>query len=185
MRFNTHGKLQGAHAFLSASQYHWLNDDDAKLIERFKTWQAAARGTALHDLAHRAIELGVKLPRTPKTLNMYVNDAIGYRMKTEQVLFYSLNCFGTADAISYRKNLLRIHDYKSGVTKASFSQLMVYAAIFCLEYDFRPASLKAELRIYQNDEIRILEPEGDDIAYVVDQIIRFDKLIDQMKLEME
>ena len=95
MRFNQHSDLLGSHSFLSASKYHWVNYDDAKVDRVFRTAQASARGTALHEFAMNAIRLGVKLPRTPKTLNSYVNDAIGFRMATEQVLFYSINAFGT------------------------------------------------------------------------------------------
>ena len=42
MKFNDHSRLEGAHAFLSASKYHWVNYDDAKLIESYRTAQAAA-----------------------------------------------------------------------------------------------------------------------------------------------
>jgi len=111
MNFNKHFRLEGQHAFLSASKYHWINYDEEKLISTFTKFQATQKGTALHELAMNLINLGVKLPKTNKTLNMYVNDAIGFKMHTEQILYYSDNCFGTADAISFKKNLLRIHDY--------------------------------------------------------------------------
>lgn len=183
MNFNEHSHLEGHHAFLSASNYHWVNYDEDKLIATYSRHMAARKGTELHDFACNAIRLGIKLPRTNKTLNMYVNDAIGYKMKTEQILYYSENCFGTADAICFRKNMLRIHDYKSGVTPTSMKQLEVYTALFCLEYNFKPTDIDIELRIYQNDEILMHVPEPETIYYISDKIIAFDKKIDQIKME--
>lgn len=183
MNFNRHSELEGQHAVLSASKHHWIRYSDEKFDETFRTRLAAQRGTELHELAHNAIRLNVKLPRSQKTLNMYVNDAIGYRMKTEQVLFYSFNAFGTADAISFRKNMLRIHDLKTGVTKASPNQLEVYAALFCLEYGFKPAEIEIELRIYQNDEVHIFNPDPHDITHIMDRIITFDRRIEQLRME--
>jgi len=175
--FNDHSKLVGQHAFLSASKYHWINYDEAKLQEVWRNAQAARRGTELHALAHELVRLGIKLPRSSKTLNTYVNDAIGFRMTTEQVLVYSENCYGTADAIAFGKDLLRIHDLKTGLITGSMHQLEVYAALFCLEYDIKPGQIGIELRIYQNDEIEITNPYVDVIAHVMDKIIVFDRLI--------
>lgn len=115
---------------------------------------------------------------------MYVNDAIGFGMTPEQVLYYSPNCFGTADTISFKKNILRIHDLKTGETKASLHQLEVYAALFCLEYDIKPGELDdIELRIYQNDDVLVGHPQADDILPIMDSIIHFDKLIEKCKEE--
>ena len=183
MNFNKHSGLEGAHAFLSASKYHWVNYDDAKMANAFITWQAAQRGTELHEFAKRCIELKQKLPRTQKTLNMYVNDGIGYRMTPEQVLFYSENCFGTADTISFKSGKLRIHDLKTGVSHASMMQLSIYAALFCLEYRMKPGEISYELRIYQNDDVQIYIPEVDEIAHIIDRIITFDKLISRLREE--
>ncbi|AXH44627.1 exonuclease [Arthrobacter phage MediumFry] len=144
---------------------------------------AKQQGTELHDLAATLIKFGQRLPESSKTLNMYVNDAIAYRMTPEQVLAYSINCFGTADAISFRDNFLRIHDLKTGVTKASMRQLEVYAALFCLEYDVKPGEIKIELRLYINDEVQVYEPEVIDIAQIMSTIVTFDRRIDQMKEE--
>jgi hypothetical protein len=116
---------------------------------------------------------------------MYVNDAIGFKMKPEQVLYYSENCFGTADAIIFRNNLLRIHDLKTGVTKAHMEQLEIYAALFCLEYKKRPSDIDMELRIYQNNEIVIFNPTAEDIVPIMDKIITFDKIINKLKSEEE
>ena len=110
MNFNKHSNLEGQHAFLGASKYHWLNYNDDKLVETFSNLRAAQKGTELHEFAAMCIRLRQKLPKSQKTLNEYVNDAIGYRMHPEQVLYFSEWCFGTADAISFRNNFLRIHD---------------------------------------------------------------------------
>ena len=108
---------------------------------------------------------------------MFVNDAIGFKMIPEQVLYYSDNCFGTADAISFNKNKLRIHDLKTGVIKASIEQLLIYASLFCLEYRVDPNSIEIELRIYQNNDIVIVDPEKEHIKSIMDTIIIFDKRI--------
>lgn len=181
MNFNEHGQLKGCHAFLSASKYHWVNYDEEKLAATYSNFLAVQKGTKLHDFAAQCIELGQKLPKSKKTLNMYVNDAIGFRMTPEQVLYYSDNCFGTADAISFRDGLLRIHDLKTGVTPAHMEQLMIYAALFCLEYRMKPAEIGMELRLYQSDEILIHEPEVDEIVPIMDKIVSFDKLIQRIK----
>lgn len=184
MNFNQHSNLLGKHAFLSASSYHWVNYSEERLEERLITAFAAQRGTELHEFASKAIALGVKLPKTKTTLNMFVNDAIGYRMSSEQVLYYSDNAFGTADAISFNRGRLRIHDLKTGVTKVSMIQLQIYMALFCLEYGIKPGKVDAELRIYQNDEVMVEHPEIDDILHIMDTIVTFDKRIDTIKEEV-
>jgi hypothetical protein len=127
------------------------------------------------------IRLNVKLPRSAQTLNRYVNDAIGYRMQCEQALFYSENCYGHADTISFRDDFLRIHDLKTGLIAGSMDQLKIYAALFCLEYGYKPGLIKIELRIYQNDEVFAEIPEVDEIAHIMSRIITFDDLIEQAK----
>lgn len=184
MNFNNHSKLSGMHAFLSASQYHWIRYSEEKIVDRYNKQLAVKKGTELHDFASKCILLGQKLPKSKKTLNSFVNDAIGYRMETEQVLFYSENCFGTADAISFneKERFLRIHDLKTGVNPAHFEQLIIYTAMFCLEYNHSPEDLRVELRLYQSDEILILEPDPADIKDITAKIILFDKLIDKEKM---
>lgn len=183
MNFNRHLELQGHHALLSASSYAWTNYDVDKLEIWFARQLAKQEGTELHELAATLIKKGIKLPRSSKTMNMYVNDAIGYRMTPEQVLMYSLNCFGTADAISFRDGLLRIHDLKTGITKASMRQLEVYAALTCLEYDLKPGEIQMELRIYINDEVQIHNPEVLDIAQIMSTIVSHDRRINEMRME--
>ena len=182
MNFNKHSLLEGQHAFLGASQYHWLNYDEEKLVSTYTKMLAKQRGTELHEFAAQAIRLGIKMdPRSHKTLNMYVNDAIGYRMIPEQVLAYSNNCFGTTDAIAFKKKLLRIHDFKSGEVPAHMQQLEIYAALFCLEYDVRPSDIDIELRIYQSGDILVFNPTAEDIVPIMDKIISFDKVINKIK----
>lgn len=183
MNFNTHLALAGRHSFLSPSNYHWINYNDQKLDARYAGFRAAVRGTALHALAHDAIKLGVKLAKSNSTLSMYVNDAIGYKMEVEQPLYYSDNCFGTADAISFRRNTLRIHDLKTGVTPASVHQLEVYAAIFCLEYDVDPFAIKIELRIYQNGQCLIYDADPEVILHIMDRIVELNMKIELLRAE--
>lgn len=181
MNFVSHSNLEGQHAFLSASKYHWINYDSDKLTNSYENFLAAQRGTELHAFAAQCIKLGQKLSRSKRTLNMYVNDAIGYGMTPEQILFYSNNCFGTADAISFRNNLLRIHDLKTGVVPAHMEQLMIYASLFCLEYKYKPSSIDVELRIYQSDEVVVHNPSSDEIDPIINKIVEFDKVINNIR----
>lgn len=183
MNWNRHSDLEGSHAFLSASKYHWINYDTDKLADSYKNFMATLKGTELHEFASRCIALGQKLPKSQKTLNMFVNDAIGYKMQSEQVLYYSDNCYGTADAIAFRNGMLRIHDLKTGKALAHMEQLMVYAALFCLEYKVKPGDIQMELRLYQNDEVIFHNPEADEIVPIIDKIIAFDKVINRIKEE--
>lgn len=182
MDFNYHGHLRDRHAFLSASKYHWIRYDEEKLANSFITQMAAQRGTELHAHAAEAIRLGIKQRQTKQTFNMYVNDALGYRMSPEVILHYSDNAFGTADTISFHKNLLRIHDLKTGVSKTSFDQLMIYAAFFCLEYGFKPPTIGMELRIYQNDATEVFNPDPDQIVHIMDKIVTFDRKINELRV---
>lgn len=187
MNFNTHfGRVPaGGHALLSPSNYHWIRYDLDKMDQVFHSAMTAQRGTELHKLAHDLIRLGVKLPETGQTLNLYVNDAIGFRMTSEVVLYYSENCYGTTDCISYNEQLklLRISDLKNGLLEASMEQLLVYAALFCLEYGFKPTEIKIELRIYQNDDVRLHVPEYGDIFHIMEQIKILDRRIRHLRKE--
>lgn len=114
MRWNRHLNLQGEHAFLSPSSWHWINYSPERLIQRWVSTKASDYGTEQHEYAHREIQAG-RESGLIGTIGLYINDAIKYRMECEQVLFYSENCFGTPDTISFRRNVLRIHDLKTGV----------------------------------------------------------------------
>lgn len=187
--FNDHYRYADRHSFLSPSKYHWINYDPEKMRSVYETQIMAAKGTALHELAKRLITHRVKLPRNRKTINAYVNDAIGYMMTPELILFYSDNCFGTADALSFRLDvetglmLLRIHDLKTGKTRTSVHQLEVYAAIFCLEYDFSPTEILMEFRIYQNDDVQIFDGDPAVVQDIMNKIVSYDRLIEEMKAE--
>lgn len=183
MDFNPHYDLIGEHAFLSASKYHWINYDEEKLVNTYKKYQATQRGTRLHDIACQLISEGITLPRNKKTLNRYVNDAIGFKMKPEQPLVYSANCFGTADTIGFKNDKLRVHDLKTGETQASMHQLEVYDALFCLEYGYSPSEIEIENRIYQLDEVHVDIPDPMLIRGIMDKIIIFDQLIEKLKME--
>ncbi len=183
MRFNKHFNLEGLHAPFSASQSHWLRYDDDKVMETYRNKKAAEMGTRLHQWAKDTIDLRIKQPRSNKTIYAYVNDAIGYGMDTEVVLYYSDRFFGTADAISFKRNVLRIHDLKTGKTPVHMEQLEVYAALFCLEYRVNPADIQIELRIYQNDTIIYHEPTVEDIVPIMDKIVHLNKLLEKIDSE--
>lgn len=212
MNFDKHSELEGTHAFLSPSNYSWVNYTEEKLIQRYLNQKAIERGTRLHAFAKEAIELNQPMPRTKTTLCMYVNDALGFKMTPEQPLFYSFNCYGTADAIDYKKNILRIHDLKTGENEASMKQLYIYAALFCLNYQEKVRLLRKKgrsdndiaheldvkvnelhfepermadiiLRIYQNNEVREEHPDPLDIRELMNIIVSHDKVLNQLKAE--
>ena len=212
MKFKNYSELEGSHAFLSPSQPAWLRYDDDKLRERYINAQAVERGTKLHALAHDLIVMNVMLPRSKTSLNMFVNDAIGFKMTSEQPLFYNGLCYGTADAIEYRRNCLRIHDLKTGETEGKMEQLEVYAALFCLnyqiltriyrkdgmsdveiakEFDVKPSELHfdprqmsgIELRIYQYGEIKSEEPDPELILDHMENIVHKVDVLKEVKAE--
>ena len=205
MIFNQHSELEGQHAFLSPSKYSWLNYDQEKLETAYRRQYANTIGTILHDLAHRCILNKVKLSKSDRhlvllalldngvpqglidandileTLSPFVNDALGFRMETEQVLYYSENAFGTADVICFRDNTLRIHDYKSGIAPVHMDQLYIYAALFCLEYDKKPEQIQIELRIYQSGEALIDKPSPEVIRAIMNKIVDSDRFLRKLK----
>ena len=208
MIFEQHSKLIGKHATLSPSQPHWLRYTEEQLYQKYASQYAQSMGTALHALAETLIKNHLKLKKSDKltvlshllnsgiprnVIDMdriynnfmtYVNDAIGFKLTPEQILYYSDYCFGTADAISFRNNFLRIHDYKSGTTPAKMEQLLIYAALFCLEYKVKPGEIEIELRIYQNDEILYDKPTAEDILPVMDSIIQHSKTLERINEEV-
>lgn len=212
MIFDKHLELEGSHAFLSPSSNAWTNYDDEKLRQRYLNFKNLERGTRLHQFARDAIELNRMQPRSKETLCMYVNDAIMFKMTPEQPLIYSLNCFGTADTISYKRNVLRIHDLKTGEIEAGMKQLYIYAALFCLNYqnrvqelrkkgksdidiagmlDVKPSEIHFEperfddivLRIYQFGEIKEEHPDPLDIRDLMNTIVHLDQVLNDVKAE--
>lgn len=205
--FNNHDRLKGRHAILSPSQPTWLDYNEEQLEQKYRSSYAQTIGTSAHELAETLIRESIRLKKTDKNMLLvhllqsgipraaididrlysnfmeYVNDAIGFGLVPEQILYYSDVCFGTADAISFKKNFLRIHDYKSGIMPAKMEQLLVYAALFLLEYRqvIKPGELSGcELRIYQNDEIIVCNPQADDLLPVMDSIIKKTKFYESM-----
>lgn len=161
MHYRQHLNLEGKHAIISPSNYHWLDKEnvDDILTAKLKAHYAKDLGTAVHLYAKDRIESHMKLTKAEKnsvlfslirdhriprraidmdyifpTLLSYVNDAIAMRMDPEIVLEYSSVCFGTADSIKLQNDFLRIHDLKTGSSPTSMKQLEQYAAIFFLEY---------------------------------------------------
>ena len=183
MNFVKHLNLEGLHAPFSPSQSAWLRYDDEKALTVYSNRKAAEIGTRLHAWAKETIDLGIKQPKSKKIIYAYVNDAIGFKMSTEVVLYYSERFFGTADAICFRNGFLRIHDLKTGKTPVHMEQLEIYAALFCLEYKVKPGDIEMELRIYQNDEILVHNPTAEDIAPIIDKIVHLNKLLEQIEKE--
>lgn len=212
MIFKKHSELEGRHAILSASSWRWVNDDIESLTKRICSQYLTSIGTILHDIARKHIKHRIKLNKYDKknvmlelveqgipamvidTINFdsmyenlmqYVNDCVAFKMTPEVVLAYSRNFFGTADAIKYdeESRFLRIHDFKSGTTPAHMEQLLIYVALFCLEYGIKPNSIQTELRIYQGGEITIYEPPTEQINQIIETIITFDNFMTKMREE--
>lgn len=208
MIFNEHKELEGKHAFLGASQWRWLNWNDETLVQRYYSQYAQTIGTVIHNLAHDCICNGMKLNKSDKhVIDMYmyqnfipknvynselilnnlinfVNDAIGFHMRSEVVLYYSKNAFGTTDAIGYneKEKTLRIHDLKNGETPGHIEQPMVYAAYFCLEYKMAPTSMAhIYLRLYQNGEYVEVEADPMQIENIMKLTKSRDAQIEELK----
>lgn len=179
--FNYHPSVEGKHAFLGASKYHWIRYDLDKMKKIWENKFKSEEGTRKHIFAAFAIRERVKLADNGTTLSLYVNDAIGYRMTPEQVLYYNEDCFGTADAISFKKGVLRVHDLKTGVHPGSFDQPKIYCALFCLEYKINPFDIEMIMRIYQDDQIfeDIADPQ--EISDIMKTIREFTKEIEKMR----
>lgn len=183
MQWNNHYRLRDTHAFLSASQWHWLRDDKEKLIKRYKSFLAVKEGDKLHKLAKALIDAGIYVADNKHTFGMYVNDSIRLGMDAEVLLYYSDNCYGTADSILYLPGFLEIHDLKTGRIPAHMEQLKIYAALFCLEYHVDPENLEIRLRIYQHSEIISEDPDPSEIRAIMDKIVESDEIIDELKNE--
>jgi len=213
MIFNKHSELEGRHALLSPSKHYWMNYDDEQLIKNYISSFATDIGTLVHEYAADRIKYRIPIePDNEEAKNgllihlmkngipfrvidldriftnvvPYINDCIGYRMESEIVLKYSDLCFGTADAIGVRRNWLRIHDLKTGVTPASMDQLLLYAGLFFLEYkrDYRPQTMKVELRIYQSGDILVNQPNSEEIKAAMEKIVHGNDLLMKNVLEV-
>ena len=182
------------------------------IFQRYKSQYASTIGTLLHEYAEKRIRYGKRLETTIsakkqaksdieimlleagipmsvididsqfENLLTYVNDGVGFRMTPEVILWYSDNFFGTTDSIYFRDKELRIHDYKSGKIPAHMEQLEIYAALFCLEYSYKPSDITINLRLYQGDEIVEHSPEPGVIGDIMKTIVDIDKLINKWKV---
>lgn len=204
MIFNKHPNLEGRHAILGASTYQWLDYNDEQLVNKYCLFYASTIGTVIHNMCMELIlnriklrknddrllffelvrngipEIAIDMPYLFPTVAMYVNDAIGFRMTPEVVLKYSDNCFGTTDSICYYDNTLRIHDLKTGKKEAKFDQLLIYAAIFYLEYGLKFYENETILTIYQGGEAKTIVPTPEDIGDVIKIIRASDKKITKL-----
>ena len=180
--FRPHPNVEGTHAILSASNYHWVNDSEEKFIERLGTLQAAKKGTRLHAWASEAILLGRRQPEEGEPgydiLSQYINDALDLGLIPEQVLMYSMYAFGTADTVGFEEyeedshfaGFLRVHDFKSGrIEVKQPTQLYMYAVFFCLEYGYKPFEIEGELRIYQRDMIKSFDIDRSHLSFLYDR----------------
>lgn len=196
MEWIPHWNLQGKHAFLSPSGYSWLGYDEDKMARSYENKQNTARGTALHELASQLIMSKTELAPKKKALNLFVNDCIRDNMSSEVLLYYSDYCFGTADGIKWDSdnNELRIYDLKTGVSKPSFKQLDIYAALFCLEYGVNPKKITIIQRLYQGngyseqvilkDKARLEDENDGNIAWIMDHIKKMSKVLQEKEDEI-
>lgn len=170
------------HAFLGASNYHWLRYDKQKLIDTFRNKMLAEKGTEIHDLAAKAISLGFGLKDHGSYLEQYVDFCIENKMEPEFFLYFSDNCYGTADAISFDGYTLKICDLKTGVTKVKMDQLEIYAALACLINDVNPEDIIIELRIFQKGcEVQEKVASPSIIFNIMNRIIEYDAIIEEEK----
>lgn len=206
MIFNKHPELDNKHAFMGASKSSWLTKDPDGFREAYLNSFAQAKGTAVHALAHDCIVSHTTLTLADThlvdicmykafipvqaysssnillTLVPFVNDAIGFHMLSEVHLFYNWYCYGTTDAILFddHSKQLRIHDLKTGTLPAHMEQLVIYAALFCLEYHKDPKDFTTLLQIYQEGNIVKYSPNCKEIKTVMNTIERNTKIIDDL-----
>lgn len=188
---------EGAHAFLGASQHAWINTDNLEdIIGRYNNSFAQSIGTITHSMAADCIRYHIKpkssgkdmlirdlckgeIPRDAYDIDAlysntknYIDDAIGYRMRPEQGLYYNPVFFGTADAIAYddKRSVIRIHDLKTGQRPASMDQLRIYAALFCLEFNVLPEKTTFILNIYQNSDVIFDDTDPKELRSMIKEI---------------
>ena len=191
MIWNRHSNLEGSHAFLSASKYNWITKTNEELVQAYTNSYSQTIGTLMHAYAADSIKFREKLRKSDARgakfdlMRRGVPEfAIDIRSFFPTVMAYvndSDLCYGTADSITVSNDILRIHDLKTGVTPAKTDQLMVYAALFFLEYPYKPERLRTELRIYQMDDIIVREPEVEEIREVMNAIVEKDRVLQKLK----
>jgi hypothetical protein len=174
-------KEETKHALLSPSRMHWVNYDDERFNIFLENHQRAVLGSRLHAFADEAIKLKRRMPNTNDALNQHVNDAIGYRMDSEVLVYVSENAFGTIDALFCDGKTLRIHDLKTGLHPGNMLQLKIYAAFYCIEQNLDPEDLEIILQIYQGEGVEVNEPSASEIRIIMDRTLYFDSLIKSQK----
>lgn len=117
------------------------------------------------------------------SVKMFVCDSIGFRMESEQKLSVSKVIEGTADAVRFypKDNLLRISDLKTGSRPAKIEQVFIYAALYCYENRLDPLKTNFEARIYQNGEIYIEQPTGEEIKSLLNTILHINEVVSKFE----
>src|SRR3954471_9682483 len=80
LRWNKHSHLEGQHAFLSPSSYHWINYDEEKLRGRYKQLRAALERVEQHRYAAICIDEKIVQDDERTTVGLYINQCIQYKM---------------------------------------------------------------------------------------------------------
>lgn len=184
MDYDRHSNLKGTHATFSGSNWHWITKSDEEIFTYIENLRAKQIGTELHELAENIIKHKIKVANIKSTFYMYCRDAVGFRMEPEVCVYYSDNFYGFADSLLYdeKKRILRIFDLKTGKNVAHMEQLYVYAAFFCLEHNINPYDIQCELRIYQNNEVRIEEGDPDTILTFMEKTRHIQRLLESSEV---
>jgi len=180
--FHKHPELVDKHAFLSPSSHAWQRYTPDHLLDVYSNMQKKEMGTRIHAFVSEAINLGIKLGTSHTSVNLFVNDAIGFHMSSEVPLYYSDYIFGTADAISFNETTmeLRIHDLKTGNQPVrSFEQLDAYAALFLHEYNQSPYDVTIIQRLYQNSDYTEQIADTASNAALMATMVDFTKLLEE------
>lgn len=111
------------------------------------------------------------------TVKKFVNDSIVEHMESEQEVGYSEKFWGTSDAIKYKNGLLQVFDLKTGTSQAKPEQLYIYAALYCLQHTVNPFENLIEIRLYQNDDVYIENPDPKLIMDIMDKIVHLNKVL--------
>lgn len=210
MQWKNHLEVSREHSLLSPSQPSFLNLDDEGLLNRYMKSYATEAGTILHKYAEDLIRTRFKLEnnRTEKkhvqfelarhyipnsvididavfpVLRAYVNDGIGFAMIPEKKLVCDpVILFGTADTICFRDNHLRIHDLKTGTSKVKMEQLLIYAALFCIDYEVNPDEIDIDLRIYQTgqEDVICYKPTKEEMHELIHKLLYDVEYIKQIR----
>ena len=56
MNFNRHSNLEGQHAFLGASKYHWINYDESKVAESYSKFSQLKKEPFFMNLRRNAFD---------------------------------------------------------------------------------------------------------------------------------